>query len=122
MFEAKNPKIVRTTTKRSVVNFLLCTLVIVSIIGNTSAIRNSFAQQELQTQSPSTISQSPWSNSVPTFEKANIQSDHSVISSLQTFTKSKKLDLNHSFVSNKVIGPDRFRYIRYYWTSNTVSR
>src|SRR5262249_32896687 len=26
-------------------------------------------------------------------------------------------DLNHSFVSNKVVGPDRFRFITSYWTT-----
>ena len=40
----------------------------------------------------------------------------------KTFTNNKVLNLNHRFVSNKVVGPDRFRYLRYYWTSNTVSR
>ncbi|MGC1930009.1 MAG: hypothetical protein WA667_13615, partial [Candidatus Nitrosopolaris sp.] len=29
----------------------------------------------------------------------------------------KNLDLNHSFVSNKVIGPDRFRFVTSYWTT-----
>ncbi|MFY9869729.1 MAG: hypothetical protein WAK17_08435 [Candidatus Nitrosopolaris sp.] len=76
MFEAKNPKVIRATGKKSAVNFLamlLCTLVIVSTVGNSFGIRNSFAQQELQTQPPSTISQSPWSNNLPTLEKGNIQ-------------------------------------------------
>ena len=119
MFEAKNPKIIRATGKKSAVNFLamlVCALVIVSTIGN------SYAQQELQTQPPSTISQSPWSNNLPIFEKGNIQHHNAVISSLQTFTKSKNLDLNHSFVTNKVVGPDRFRFVTSYWTTSDVSR
>jgi hypothetical protein len=33
-----------------------------------------------------------------------------------TVTNSKNLDLNHSFISNKVIGPDRFRFVTSYWT------
>ncbi|MFZ0515315.1 MAG: hypothetical protein WAM14_27205 [Candidatus Nitrosopolaris sp.] len=74
------------------------------------------------TQPPSTISQSPWSNNLPTFEKGNIQHHNTVNSSSQTFTKSKNLDLNHSFVSNKVAGPDRFRFVTSYWTTSDVSR
>ncbi|MFZ0510795.1 MAG: hypothetical protein WAM14_04245, partial [Candidatus Nitrosopolaris sp.] len=30
--------------------------------------------------------------------------------------------LKHSFVSNKVIGPDRFRFINYYWTTSNTPR
>ena len=36
-------------------------------------------------------------------------------------TNSKKLDLLHSFVSNKVVGPDRFRFITSYWTNPDTS-
>jgi hypothetical protein len=39
------------------------------------------------------------------------------VSSSQIFTNSKQLDLNHVFVSNKVVGPDRFRFISSYWTT-----
>ena len=30
--------------------------------------------------------------------------------------------LTHQFTSNKVIGPDRFRFINYYWTSSATAR
>jgi len=30
--------------------------------------------------------------------------------------------LNHLFVSNKVIGPDRFRFVTSYWTTSTTSQ
>jgi hypothetical protein len=120
MFEAKTPKIVRTTRKKNTVNFLamlLCTRIIVSTVGYSFGIRNSFAQQELQTQPPSTISQSSWSNNLPTFD-TDLKHHNAVIS----FTNSKNLDLSHSFVSNKVVGPDRFRFVTSYWTTSDVSR
>jgi hypothetical protein len=100
---------------------LFCTVVIVSTIGNSFGIRNSYAQQELQTQQPSTLSESPWSNDLPTFD-TGLQHHNAVISSSQTFTNSKQLDLRHSFVSNKVVGPDRFRFITSYWTSSDTFR
>jgi hypothetical protein len=109
-------------------------LIIVSTIGNSFGIRNSFAQQELQTQTqpPSTISDSPWSNNLPVFNSGNMQGgniqtinpdftrhhfgNESVTVGPNTVTNSKNLDLMHSFVSNKVVGPDRFRFITSYWT------
>ena len=33
-----------------------------------------------------------------------------------TVANSKNLDLVHSFVSNKVAGPNRFRFVTSYWT------
>jgi len=38
-----------------------------------------------------------------------------------TVTNSKNLDLLHSFVSNKVVGPDRFRFVTSYWTAPDTS-
>ncbi len=133
MFNAKTTKIVTKTRKKNIGSFLamlFCTLVIVSTIGNSFGIRNSFAQQQLQTQQPSTISESPWSNNLPTFNSGNTQTfdagntrDHNaVISSSDTFTNSKNLDLRHSFVSNKVVGPDRFRFVTSYWTASFTGR
>ena len=132
MFNAKTTKIVTKTRKKNIGSFLamlFCTLVIVSTIGNSFGIRNAFAQQ-LQTQQPSTISESPWSNNLPTFNSGNTQAfdagntrDHNaVISSSDTFTNSKTLDLKHSFVSNKVVGPDRFRFVTSYWTASFTPR
>ena len=128
MFDPKITKIVRKTRKKNIGSFLamlFCTLVIVSTIGNSFGIRNSFAQQQ-----PSTISESPWSNNLPTFNSGNMPTfdagntrDHNaVISSSDTFTNSKNLDLKHSFVSNKVVGPDRFRFVTSYWTSSQTFR
>jgi hypothetical protein len=57
-----------------------------------------------------------------TFDPGNTRDHKSVISSSQTFTNSKKLDLNHFFVSNKVVGPDRFRFVTSYWTLGFTSR
>ncbi|MGC1931201.1 MAG: hypothetical protein WA667_19705, partial [Candidatus Nitrosopolaris sp.] len=132
MFDSKTMKIVKKTRKKNIGSFLamlFCTLVIVSTIGNSFGIRNSFAQeQQLQTQQPSTITfQSPWSNNLQALcgqgicnqssDPGNRTHNNAVISSSQTFTNSKNLDLNHSFVSNKVIGPDRFRFVTQYWTT-----
>src|SRR5215813_10806155 len=106
---------------------LFCTLIIVSTIGTSFGITNSFAQeQQLHLVHPSIVrSDSPWSNSLPTFDTLSLPASHVdntrnhnnvAISSSLAFTKSKNLDLNHSFVSNKVVGPDRFRFITSYWT------
>ena len=43
-------------------------------------------------------------------------------------TKPKKLasshplTLTHTFTSSKIVGPDRFRFINYYWTTPTTQR
>ncbi|HYA83446.1 MAG TPA: hypothetical protein VEH06_08355, partial [Candidatus Bathyarchaeia archaeon] len=55
-------------------------------------------------------------------QHTNVEPQHAVIHSSQTFANTKNLDLNHSFVSNKVIGPDRFRFITSYWTTSDTSR
>jgi hypothetical protein len=160
MFYTKTTKI-GMTRKKSIGSFLamlFCTLVVVSTIGNSFGIRNSFAQQELQTQTqpPSTISDSPWSNNLPVFDSGNLQSGNLQSGNLQsgnlqsgnlqsgnlqsgnlqsgapdftghnigesitvgpnTVTNTKNLDLVHSFVSQKTVGPDRFRFVTSYWT------
>ncbi|MGC1928667.1 MAG: hypothetical protein WA667_06800 [Candidatus Nitrosopolaris sp.] len=141
MFDSKTTKIVKTRKKNigGFLAMLFCTLVIVSTIGNSFGIRNSFAQeQQLQTQPPSTITyKSPLSNEMPINSVSNQplckastcnQSSDPSNKTTQTnsvdpttqlshllFTNSKTLDLTHSFVSNKVIGPDRFRFVNYYW-------
>ena len=55
MFDSNPTKKVKTSKKNtgSFLAMLFCTLVIVSTIGNSFGIRNSFAQQQLQTQQPS---------------------------------------------------------------------
>ena len=140
MYDSKTTKILKTRKKniRSFLAILFCTLVIVSTIGNSIGIRNSFAQtqqqqkqQELQTHSIIPYnSPSPWSNNLQALcdhgvcnessdpnNSDRTQHNDAAISSSQTFTNSKNLSLNHSFVSNKVVGPDRFRFVTSYWTT-----
>src|SRR5215472_13520670 len=125
MFYTKTTKIGKTRKKNigSFLAMLFCTLVVVSTIGNSFGIRNSFAQQELQTQTqpPSTISGLRWSNNLPVLNSGNMQDgnmhitdpnitrhhfgNESVNVGPNNITNSKKLDLLHSFVSNKVVGP-----------------
>jgi hypothetical protein len=82
---------------------------------------------------------SPWSNNLqalcghgvcntssgsgimPIADTGNVPHHNATISSSRTFTNSKNLDLNHSFVSNKVVGPDRFRFITSYWTTPDIA-
>src|SRR5215813_1755377 len=152
MFYTKTTKIGKTRKKNigSFLAMLFCVVVVVSTIGNSFGIRNSFAQQELQTQTqpPSTISDSPWSNNLPIFNSGNIpsgnmpsgnmpsgnmQSDDpgfarhnfgnaSITVGPNTITNNKTLNLAHSFVSNKVVGPDRFRFVTSYWTTSGTFR
>src|SRR5215472_8294809 len=129
MFNSITANILRIRKKNigSFLAVLFCTLIIVSTIGTSFGITNSFAQeQQLHLVHPSIVrSDSPWSNSLPTFDALSLPASHVdntlnhnnvTISSSLAFTKSKNLDLNHSFVSNKVVGPDRFRFITSYWT------
>jgi hypothetical protein len=104
---------------------IFCTLLIVSTMENLPV------KAQLQTQHPSTIIfQSPWSNNLPAFNDGNKPTtyygntrDHNAaISSSLTFKNSKNLDLVHSFVSNKVVGPDGFRFITSYWTTSQTNR
>src|SRR5215467_11547259 len=112
MLDLKATKIVSRTRRKNLGSFLamsFCTLVVVSTIGNSFGVRNSFAQQELQTQTqpPSTISKSPWSNSLPVFNTGNMQTadsdfirhhlgNKSITVGPNTLTNFKNLDLNHS--------------------------
>ncbi|MFY9796559.1 MAG: hypothetical protein WAJ93_12810 [Candidatus Nitrosopolaris sp.] len=170
MFYSKTTGTVRKTRKKNICSFLamlFCTLVIVSTIGTSFGIRNSFAQaqQQVQTQqaqAPTIAYKSPWSNNIqissassiqplcaagvcnqssdpasttqtknaePTIQPQNTVSisttqtksaDPATVSLTKSFTNSKTLNLRHSFVSNKVVGPDRFRFINYYWTSSNT--
>jgi hypothetical protein len=111
---------------------LFCAVVVVSTIGNSFGIRGSFAQQELQTQPSSTISDSSRSNNSIVFNSGNMQTgdpdftrhnfgNESITAGPNAVTNSKNLNLIHSFVSNKVVGPDRFRFITSYWTAPDTS-
>jgi hypothetical protein len=150
MFYTKTTKIGKTRKKNigSFLAMLFCTLVVVSTIGNSFGIRNSFAQQ-IQTQQPSILTfNSPSNNNwqvlcahgvcnpspQPTSmsASANMQTgdprfirhhfgNESITVGPNTFTNNKNLNLVHSFVSNKVVGPDRFRFVTSYWTAPDTS-
>ncbi|MGC2574404.1 MAG: hypothetical protein WA364_23065 [Candidatus Nitrosopolaris sp.] len=150
---------VRKTKKKNIGCFLavlFCTLVIVSSIGTSFGIRNSYAQAQQQQiqQAPTVAFNSPWSNNLQVSSASNSQplckagicsqssapasttqttnadptqianvdptNTHTTIS--QTATNSKPLTLSHQFTSSKIIGPDRFRYIGYYWTTPNTPR
>jgi hypothetical protein len=150
MFASKT-KFVKTRKKRiyGFLATLFCTLVIVSTIGNSFGIRNSFAQQ-IQREQPSTLTFSSPSNNnnwnvlcahgvcnsspqtIGMPASANVQiadprsighhfGNESITVGPNTVTHSKNIDLVHSFVSNKVVGPDRFRFITSYWTAPDTS-
>jgi hypothetical protein len=100
---------------------MLCTIVIVSTVGNFLT-RDAFAQeqQQLQTDQASVIPyNSPWSNNLLTASTNGAHHDNAYLP--QTFTDSKNHDLNHQYVGNKVVGPDRFRFITSYWTAPDTS-
>src|SRR5215467_344968 len=128
MFNSITTNILKIRKKNigSFLAVLFCTFIIAGTIGTSFGITNSFAhlEQQLHLVQPSIVrSHSPWSN-LPTFDALSLPASHVdntrnhnvAISSSLAFTKSKYLDLNHSFVSNKVVGPDRFRFITSYWT------
>jgi hypothetical protein len=100
---------------------MLCTIVIVSTVGNFFATRDAFAQeqQQLQTDQASVPYNSPWSNNLLTVNATGAHHDNAHIP--QTFTDSKNHELNHQYVGNKVVGPDRFRFVTSYWTTPDTS-
>ncbi|HXP48393.1 MAG TPA: hypothetical protein VN922_00480, partial [Bacteroidia bacterium] len=104
-------------------------------------LRNSYPQQQPQTQQPSTVVLSPWSNkqlqatllcghgvcssTVPTANSDNTQNNlsgktqwhnNNIVSAFlsDSATDTKNLDLRHDAASNKVVGPDRFRFVTSY--------
>ncbi len=99
---------------------LLCTLVIVNSIGSSFAIRNSYAQTQQQQQqiqqAPTIAYKSPWKNNL------QISSASSGQPLCQAGICNQSLNPATNTQTTNV-GPDRFRNIGYYWTSdNTVSR
>jgi hypothetical protein len=164
MSKPNKTDIVSKTRKKNIGSFLamiFCTLVIVSSIGTSFGIKNSYAQVQQQQQqqleprqAPTIAYQSPWSNNLQVSSASNSQplckagicnqssgpasttqttnvdptqianvdptNTHTSIS--QTATNSKPLTLTHQFISSKVVGPDRFRFINYYWTSSATQR
>src|SRR5215472_14250767 len=127
MFNSITTEILKIRKKNigSFLAVLFCILITASTIGT------SFAQeQQLHLVQPSIVrSDPPWSNSLPTFDALSLPASHVdntrnhnvAVSSSLAFAKSKNLDLNHSFVSNKVVGPNRFRFITSYWTNPDTS-
>jgi len=127
---------------------LICaTLILSGTVGNTFGIRNSLVYgQQLQAEPPSIINyKSPWgNNSFPAEDSSNnttqrplcqpgscnnnimqhISEDpqNNLVGPSQTYKSTKDFNLNHQFVSNQVVGPDRFRFITSYWTTSDTSR
>ena len=115
---------------------LLCTLVILSTIANFLGVRNSLAEEHIQTQSPST----PWKNNLQISSvsstqplcKAGICNNNSTQQNnadpptlTKTFTNEFNMNKNpmlkHSFMNSYTVGSDRFRFINSFWTSSEVS-
>ncbi|MGC1930860.1 MAG: hypothetical protein WA667_17960 [Candidatus Nitrosopolaris sp.] len=62
------------------------------------------------------------SNTDPTTQLSS-QDPSKVTATLKnTFTNSKNLSVNHAFVSSRIVGPDRFRFVTSYWTTTDISR
>jgi hypothetical protein len=151
MFQSKTTGTVKTRKKNigSFLAILFCTLVIVSSIGTSFGIRNSYAQvqQQQMQHTPTIVYKSPWSNNLqvsslsvgsqplcaagvcsqsssPATNTPTTNADPTVkkLSATITHTNNKPLTLVHSFTSSKVVGPDRFRFINYYWTSSNTPR
>ncbi len=89
---------------------LLFVLVAAGALGNISEIGHSIVLAQ-----PTTITYDP-----PTTADHGNTRDHNAVNRSSQFTNSEILYLYHSFVSNKVVGPDRFRFITYYWTTPTT--
>src|SRR5215469_11049802 len=81
MFDVETTKTLRKTRKKNLSSFLamlFCTLVILSTMGNSFGIRNSYAQQQLQMQQPSILTyhsplSNPLSNSYPQQQQPQMQ-------------------------------------------------
>src|SRR5215469_4568676 len=81
MFKSKLTGTVRKTRKKNICSFLamvFCTLVIVSSIGSSYVIRNSYAEVQQQQQlaprqAPTVAYQSPWSNNLQVSSASNSQ-------------------------------------------------
>ena len=84
MFNLKPTEIVSKMRKKNICRFLavvFCTLVIVSSIGTSFGIKNSYAQAQLQQQqqllaprqAPTIAYQSPWSNNLQVSSASNNQ-------------------------------------------------
>jgi hypothetical protein len=111
----------------------------ISSIGSSQPLSNSAntasAQPTTQPQNTGSSSSSSTNSAQPTTQpqssaatsttKVDPTTTHTTaikLSNTKTNTNGKVLTLNHSFVSSKIIGPDRFRFVTSYWTTSDVSR
>jgi hypothetical protein len=62
------------------------------------------------------------SNTDPTTQLSSQDPSKVTATVKNTFTNSKNLSVNHAFVSSRIVGPDRFRFVTSYWTTTDVSR
>jgi hypothetical protein len=102
-----------TKVKFRCLTILFFGLVTVGALGNIFGIGYSIVLAQQQAEQP-TITNDP---SLSTVNPGNTRDHNAVTNSSQAFANTEILNLNHSFVSNKVVGPDRFRFITYYWTT-----
>ena len=147
--------IVSKTRKTNIGTFLamvFCTLVLVSSIGSSFVIKNSYAQAQTQQQlelrqAPTVAYHSPWSNNLQVSSASNSQplcaagvcsQSSGPASTMQTVnldptkialtktvgpnTNAKPVTLQHQFIGTRVVGSDRFRFINYYWTTSSTPR
>ncbi|MGB8933480.1 MAG: hypothetical protein WCC17_00060 [Candidatus Nitrosopolaris sp.] len=76
MFCLKTTGTVRKTRKKNICNFLamlFCTFVIVSSIGSSFGIKNSYAQAQQQQLQPTITYKAPWSNNLQVSSASNSQ-------------------------------------------------
>jgi hypothetical protein len=83
--------------------------------GTSSSTSTNSVQPTTQPQNTGTSSSTSTNSVQPTTTKVST-------SLKNTFTNSKNLSLNHGFVSSRIIGPDRFRFVTSYWSTSDVSR
>ncbi|MGC2574848.1 MAG: hypothetical protein WA364_25320 [Candidatus Nitrosopolaris sp.] len=108
-----NGKVNSAKMKFRCLTILFFGLVTVGALGNIFGIGYSIVLAQQQKEKP-TITNDP---SLSTVNPGNTRDHNAVTNSSQAFANTEILNLNHSFVSNKVVGPDRFRFITYYWTT-----
>src|SRR5215831_3981698 len=108
-----NGKVKSAKMKFRCLTILFFGLVTVGALGNIFGIGYSIVLAQQQAEQP-TITNDP---SLSTVNPGNTRDHNAVTNSSQAFANTEILNLNHSFVSTKVVGPDRFRFITYYWTT-----
>jgi hypothetical protein len=134
--------------KSNIFNFLVilfCTFIIISTIGNTVRLANSFTQREQPaTQSPSTMSMTatqpplnnrqnkvptttqPQNNTQNTTQAVNATPSNNELTHHLALDQFRSFNLVHKFANGPelapvVVGSDRFRFVKSFWTSSDVS-